>query len=115
MRYRLRTLMIVLAIGLLSVLFARVAYLKYMAHYYREWVSNGVRSLAIAEGSSEKEVRAAIALLAVGDSRPMSELIVDSSGVPITTKLLNGSGDGYVLKNDDPLVDWYYAVFNEII
>jgi len=66
MRFRLRTLMILL--GMAGVLFARVAYLKRLGDVHRREIDRLVPSILTAEGENREMIAAAIDQLAAGDT-----------------------------------------------
>jgi hypothetical protein len=66
MRYRLRTLLILMAIA--GLLFARVAYLKRMGDVHRREIARLLPNIVAAEGENHETIAASIDQLAAGDT-----------------------------------------------
>jgi hypothetical protein len=114
MRYRLRTLLI--AIAVISLPLARMAYLKQMANSHRRKVAELVHKLAVSESASEFETQNLVEHLAAADSairtrwtdrtRPHVNIFFENGG---------GPGSGAVGANPDTVADWCAATYHEVM
>jgi len=79
MRFRLRTLLIVITVG--AMLFARVGYLKQKARFHRREALQIALGIATVENDSVADVARAMRLLAEGRPAPNTKLGSGSSAV----------------------------------
>ena len=111
MRFRLRTLLIV--VTLFGVSFARVAYLKQSAIFHRQKAAVLVPRLAASERLTTVETQGAIEFLASGASRLWPRVVVNHDGR--TVILESNGGRGHVVQVEANSADWKVAVAHEII
>jgi hypothetical protein len=76
MRFRLRTLLILMAVA--GLLFTRIGYLKRMADFHRREVARIGGSISVAEREDEGQVAASIKELAEGDTELVVGTMTDS-------------------------------------
>ena len=76
MHYRLRTLLILMAVA--GLLFTRIGYLKRMADFHRREVARIGGSISVAEREDEGQVAASIKELAEGDTELVVGTMTDS-------------------------------------
>lgn len=114
MRYRLRTLLIALAIA--ALLFARVGYLKRRAEFHRQAGEDFVRGIAAAAWASEPEIEECIGRLAAGHSRPeIRRLRVEGGGRQAVTIVESRIGYGVVIRNNQMADDWHRAIYHRVM
>jgi hypothetical protein len=113
MRYRLRTLLIAVAIAGLPL--ARIAYLKQMANSHRRKVAELVQKLATtADGVHERQV--SVKRLASRDTVLKIGWIARSeTHVNIFLDNGGGPGSGAIVENENAVDDWCSAVFHEVM
>jgi hypothetical protein len=110
MRFRLRTLLIVMAIAGLAC--ARVGHLKRMAADHRHAVAHLIPAIARAERDSKRGVESAVRHLATN-----SVLKTIVSDLPLGTVIIleNGAGNGVVIQNNSALSNWRNAVHHSVL
>jgi hypothetical protein len=114
MRYRLRTLLVVLAIA--GLLFARVGYLKRRAEFHRQAGEDFVRGIAAAEWASEREIEECIGRLAAGHSGlETRRLRVEGGGRQGVTVVESRIGYGIVIRNNQMADDWHKAIYHRVM
>jgi hypothetical protein len=114
MRYRLRTLLLFLAMA--ALLFARVGYLKRRAEFHRQASLNFVRGIAAAEWASEREIEESVGRLAAGHREvEVRRLRISSGPRQVVTILESRVGYGVVIRNNQMADDWHEAVFHRVM
>jgi hypothetical protein len=111
MRYRLRTLLIVIAI--FAIVFARVAYLKQSAAAHRRQAGMLVQRLAENERYSPEEVRHHAAFFIQDTNRITHRVLVNHAGRFI--HLDSDSGRGQIVQFAANTRDWKQLYAHEII
>jgi hypothetical protein len=111
MRYRLRTLMIVMVVC--GLVFARVAYLKQMAIYHRQKAAALIPRLAASERYTISEAQDAVAFLAAGASRIKPRVGVNYEGRYVN--LESDAGRAHLVLVESNADDWQTVVTHEIM
>jgi hypothetical protein len=111
MRYRLRTLLILMAVA--GLLFARIGYLKRMANSHRQAAANLIPGIATAERDSALGVESSVRHLASGSA--MLRTILSDLPLGQVIVLENGAGNGVTIQNHAALSNWRDAVRNSVL
>jgi hypothetical protein len=107
MRYRLRTLIILITVA--AIICGRIAYLRQQAAVHRQAAT---QSLMLIDGMTDAHARKALRRL-LADGLPVQTIEVSSVGTPVTA-LQNHSGYGQIV-DVDRTADWQRALRHEAL
>ena len=114
MRYRLRTLLVVVAMA--GLLFARIGYLKRKAEFHRQACEDFVRGIAAVETASEKEIEESVGRLAAGHKEVETRRLRIAGGPRQSITVLESRvGYGIVIRNNQMADDWHRAIYHRVL